>query len=248
MIHTNCLDRYTPEDVTYASETTNFWNCPPCLREIFPLYDIDDNDTFFRILSYNANPDHMINENLIFDPFDTSLDNDTFDDIDPDKNNYNTHPTIPSKYTHTDALNKILIQNQNLDYFSIFHLNIRSTKKNIYDVKTFLTTIDHKFSVIAFTETWLQSHNLDLYNLENYNMESSIRTTKLGGGVSIYIKNDIQYKSRNDLNYSDNNLEMIWTEIDCSNTQNSKNKIIGCIYIVNPVQTLNLSMKNYHPH
>jgi exonuclease III len=172
----------------------------------------------------------MIDENLIFDPFDTNLDSDTFDDIDPDKNYYNTHPSTPSKYVHTEAINKIFDSNHNLNYFSIFHMNIRSTKKIIYDVKTFLSTIDHKFTIIAFTETWLQPHNLDLYNLDGYNIESSIRTSKSVGGVSIYIKDDLQYKNRTDLNFTDNNLEMIWLEVDCSNLTNSKNKIIGCIY------------------
>jgi hypothetical protein len=152
-IHPSCLDRYSPDDITYASVPSNFWSCPPCLRETFPMFDIDSNQTFYRILAHNANTDFMTNDNLIFDPFDTSLDNDTFDDIDPDKNYYNTQSSTPSKYLHTDALNQILSKNLNLNYFSIFHMNIRSTKKNFHDVKTFLSTIDYNFTIIAFTET-----------------------------------------------------------------------------------------------
>ena len=87
------------------------------------------------MLNPAAFPDYYIAEHLIFNPFDSNLDEDTFDDIDPNKNFYNTYHSKPSKYLHADAINNVLDTNKDLAYFSIFHMNIRSVKKKLLSAK-----------------------------------------------------------------------------------------------------------------
>jgi hypothetical protein len=169
------------------------------------------------MLNQAAFPDYSLAENLIFNPFGDNLDEDTFDDIDPDKNFYNTYHTKPCKYLHTDAINNILDTSKDLASFSIFHMNIRSVKFFFYHLEAYLSMINHKFSVIALTETWLKAHNFDLYPIDGYNLLSSTRETKPGGGIAIYIKDCLKFKLRPDLNYADDNLEMLWAEIDNTN-------------------------------
>jgi hypothetical protein len=66
--------------------------------------------------------------------------------------------------------------------------------------------------------------------LDGYTQESSIRTTKIGGGITLYINDQLDYKTCDDLNHSDNEIESIWIEIDKDKIGTKKNSIIGCIY------------------
>ena len=82
-------------------------------------------------------------------------------------------------------------------HISVLHLNARSLKKNFSEVNTLLNTFDNTFSAIGVTETWLKSHNVSLYNIDGYVVEHSTRVTKIGGGVSLYINEKYNYKTRN---------------------------------------------------
>ena len=67
----------------------------------------------------------------------------------------------------------------NYKTISLIHINIRSTKRNLNVLKTYLSTIKHEFSSIGLSETWLNSINIDLYNdIPKYNYEHYIRTNK----------------------------------------------------------------------
>ena len=59
------------------------------------------------------------------------------------------------------------------------------------------------FQLIGLTETWLNDTNKDLFKLKNYDFVNMNRSTKIGGGVGIYIANQLNYKTRSDLNLSD---------------------------------------------
>ena len=39
--------------------------------------------------------------------------------------------------------------------FSVCHINIRSMNKNINHFESFLDLLDHDFTVVGLTETWL---------------------------------------------------------------------------------------------
>lgn len=52
---------------------------------------------------------------------------------------------------------------------------------------SYLFTLNHSFSVMAFSETWLKDDITGLYPFSQYNAFHSCRKNKAGGGVSIYL-------------------------------------------------------------
>ena len=107
-------------------------------------------------------------------------------------------------------INKI-INNNNIsnENFSIMNLNIRSISKNLDKLELSLHNINHNFSCIGLTETWLTENNLDLFSLKNYTHISNIRKKKTGGGVSLFIDKNYQYKIRNEFNDINGNYESL---------------------------------------
>ena len=73
------------------------------------------------------------------------------------------------------------------------HANIRSIPRNIKKFESYLTNLDYQFKFLAFSETWLKPHNYDNYNIPDYSAEHNYRPDRAGGGVSLYIKNFIEY-------------------------------------------------------
>ena len=86
-----------------------------------------------------------------------------------------------------------------------------------------------QFGIIGLVETWLKDKPLNYFNLSGYNLEFQNRSKKRGGGVCLYIKDDIKYMSRNDLQQikHPDNVESIFIEIErpCL-----KNIVIGNMY------------------
>ena len=67
------------------------------------------------------------------------------------------------------------------DSFSIFHLNIGSIKKNFDNFKLFFSSLAFSFSVICFSETWLDEVGNSLYELPNYISKHQVRDDRKGG-------------------------------------------------------------------
>jgi hypothetical protein len=204
-------------------DPTNHWSCPICIENFFPYHNIENSEDFVsaQIEMNNFNID--IANNVLFDPFDFNDDGGALDDIDPDGNYFNihaTHITENCKYKYPNQLtNEIKKINSN---FSTMHLNIRSIKKNFTDLNTLLNNLDHPFSILGLTETWLKPYNTSLFDIKGYIHENLTRPSKIGGGVSIYINENLNYKTRPDLTYQDQNYEMLWIEIDKTNLLTTK--------------------------
>jgi hypothetical protein len=49
--------------------------------------------------------------------------------------------------------------------------------------------------IIGITETWLNDSNKDNFELDGYKFININRTNKRGGGVGLYIANELQYKT-----------------------------------------------------
>jgi hypothetical protein len=133
-----------------------------------------------------------------------------------------------SQYLHIPELNKKLATT--IDSFSILHLNIRSLSKNFKELKSVTSLINHKFSIIALTETWIKPQNSNLFNLDGYHHEFALRPDKTGGGISIYLDENLDFFIRNDLTSTDHISESLWLEIDKTKLGTPKNILIGCIY------------------
>ena len=69
--------------------------------------------------------------------------------------------------------------------------------------------LDYQFNFLAFIETWLKEHNYDNYNIYGCQSERTYRPTRAGGGVSLYIRDNIEYTLRDDLTCQNNEYETI---------------------------------------
>lgn len=81
----------------------------------------------------------------------------------------------------------------------IFQQNLQSTRNKVTNIETFLS-LNKNVHVLCFSEIWLESSELEFYKFENYCIgEAFCRSSKDGGGVSIYIKSKIKFKILEDI-------------------------------------------------
>ena len=160
-------------------------------------------------------------ESLKFNPFDSSEEILTDKSFDPDLNFFNSNiGNLDTPYISHEE-HKNLNENGSADTLSILHLNIRSIKKNFENFKLFVSSSSFDFSIICFSETWLDESSLtsqSLYELPHYKSIHQIRNYGKGGGVSIYIKDSINFKPRPDLsinNTVEQHVESISIELLC---------------------------------
>lgn len=124
--------------------------------------------------------------------------------------------------------------NDRLDYvnnnvnFSVMHLNARSLLGNLDKFKLMLGNLRNLFSVIGVSETWLNDTTAEQVDITGYNFVSNHRKSKSGGGVGIYLQNDLEYKLRPDCNLSEPEvIETLFVEIIIPH---GKNIIVGTVY------------------
>jgi hypothetical protein len=141
--------------------------------------------------------------------------------------NMNNLSKISCEYYLPNDFNK-QVKKEDFDKFSMMHLNIRSLNNKFDTFKQLLNSLIIPFHIIGITETWLNGNNDDLFKLDNYDFVNVNRANRIGGGVGIYISNEIKYKIRSDLIINDENIiESVFIEII---THKKKNIIIGVIY------------------
>ena len=108
------------------------------------------------------------------------------------------------------------------------NFNIRSIVNKFDSFKFFLESFKNAFSVISLTETWLNNQNCEDFNLNNYSLITTNRGERKGGGVGMFISDDINFKLRSDLNINEEGIiESLSIEII---TATRKNIIVGTIY------------------
>ena len=166
-----------------------------------PFNRLNETDFQNTITSLTADKIEHDNINLIFNPFDnkhakgdnSTCSNDGLEDLNPDYNFYtdvNNQSIENSKYFLTQDFaelidKKCVHENQ----FSVLSLNIRSIRNKVDHLLNYLKSLNHTFTAIALTETWLNDDTCDIDNFNipgyiNYNLN---RKSKVGGGVCIYI-------------------------------------------------------------
>ena len=119
---------------------------------------------------------------------------------------------------------------KNCNRLSFFHLNVKSILKHFDELEMYINSLNLEFTMIALTETWLDQSKQDLYNMPKYNCINRFRKQRRGGGVSLYIKNDIKFINRPDLEYFDAEMESLFIEIDKNVFNLSSNVVVGVIY------------------
>jgi hypothetical protein len=213
-------------------------NCTQCTYHIqneLPFNSIDD-DTLMSVIQSNDAPSSMpldiqsLNA-MSYDIFNLNDNSpiDELNEIDPDLCFYNQIASnLNSNYYTEDSIRRLCKANE--QSLSILHCNIRSFFANSNDLFNMMSTIEYRFPVICLTETWLTPINYDHACIPNYFHESSVRTGKAGGGVSIFINNKIQYSLRKDISSIQKHIELVYVEIDRHSVKSDRNIIIGCVY------------------
>ena len=82
-------------------------------------------------------------------------------------------------------------------------------------------------SIIGLTETWLLDNCDDTYNIPTHSLVTKSRKNKAGGGVGIFIANNINFVKREELStFKEGIFESICIEIQLCN----KRILIGVVY------------------
>ena len=102
-------------------------------------------------------------------------------------------------------------------------------KKNITNFESFLDLLDHDFTVIGLTETWLSECDCDLYK-HSYSIVTNHRESRVGGGVAICIQDQISVDKRDDISVYCSDIKSVFVEIDKDQIGSSKNIVFGTIY------------------
>jgi hypothetical protein len=80
----------------------------------------------------------------------------------------------------------------------VSHLNVRSLLPKIDSVRMFINK--NPFDVFTLSETWLKTTVTDAeINIPNYLITRQDRKDKAGGGIAIYVKESLPYRTRDDL-------------------------------------------------
>lgn len=81
----------------------------------------------------------------------------------------------------TDCLTKV----------KIFHQNIRSIRQNFDNFLISLTNFDKRPEIIVLSEIWINSNEVQFYEINNYTLKSKCNDEYRAGGVAIYVSNSI---------------------------------------------------------
>ena len=84
--------------------------------------------------------------------------------------------------------------------------------------------------MIGITETWLTENKAAMYNISGYNHESKYKVNRAGGGVSLFIKEGLEYQLRQDLIIFNQIFESIFVEISKTQLEFETDIIVGVIY------------------
>ena len=202
-MHVNCLPRVRKDDPLYLNRNDNDWLCTKCSDSIFPFIQLDDDD-YMCALSENwltndlLTFEHLSNDKYIFSPFELNEnENCPMHDLDPDFQFYRDHASnnilLSCKYYHEDSFNTCVKDlKKGARLFSSIHTNIRSAPKNHDSFVTYLEGLNFEFPLIGESESWLNENNKDTIGIKGYKAEHMCRNERSGGGVSLYIKDDIE--------------------------------------------------------
>ena len=158
-------------------------------------------------------------------------------EVDPDSNYFNDTElnSLTFKSYTIDEFRDRNIDSPNI--FNIMHHNSRSilSKDKLDDYDCFIDMLGDPFDIIGLTETWLNVNNVNSPIFKDYNYNHVYETRPLdrdsemkdrGGGLSLFIRDNIPFKKRNDLTVMTPYLELLFVEI----TFNNKTYLIGVTY------------------
>ena len=181
---------------------------------------------YLKLDQYVFNPFELNDDNLNLPNFDSDPDLQYFNDMTYVSNIHNCN-----YYLEDDFERKISNFKCIEERFSLIHMNIRSIPKNLEYFSRFLKSLNYTFTVIGISETWLKETNANCFDCDGYQHEYLCRPSgRRGGGVSLFVKENIDYIRRYELSRMEDCLECLFIEIPCSHSGLNKNCIIGTVY------------------
>jgi len=105
--------------------------------------------------------------------------------------------------------NKTFVANS--DNFVIFNQNIRSFESNFGEFDALLKELKSTVAVIVLTETWFSACNTEC--IPNYTGYHTYRSSKGGGGVSVYVHNNYNSCSIPNLRFCDDSIEVCGVKV-----------------------------------
>lgn len=106
---------------------------------------------------------------------------------------------------------------------NVGHLNINSLKSKMNEIKSFVK--DYNLQVLAVSETHLETTVEDSeVMMEGFRMFRKDRD-RCGGGVALYVQNQIKSEQQNDLMQDDT--EMVWIRVS---QPGREDLLVGCCY------------------
>ncbi|PFX20980.1 putative RNA-directed DNA polymerase from transposon BS [Stylophora pistillata] len=99
----------------------------------------------------------------------------------------------------------------------LMHLNTQSMLSTFNEFA--LTVNKYPLDVITLSETWMKSNKdrLEYVSLPGFSKEFRNRDNVKGGGVGAYIRDNIKYKRRKDIENTQADIEHLWLEIQGKN-------------------------------
>ena len=164
--------------------------------------------------------------------------NDDLTTIDPDINHFSSEVNFESHSINSFS-NK---QDIDSNALKIIHHNARSLMKpgRLDEYHMFLQTLKTPFDILIFSETWLTSEKSDQCRFEGFHSIHLMRPTDniidfkvRGGGISIFIKDTLEFKHRDDLTVMLPYMECSFIELKFNN----QNYLIGGIYRIPDTDT-----------
>lgn len=133
-----------------------------------------------------------------------------FNDIDPDNNILNNmysnfQSNTKSSYFTVNNYNSSFRNHSN--YFSIIHQNIRSIGRKIDDLSQFIQSLCKQPDILVISETWLDDTSKIYCNIDSYNSHHTVRKGRAGGGVSVFVKSNIDSCCITELCMCDDSIE-----------------------------------------
>ena len=131
---------------------------------------------------------------------------------------------VNSKYYDIIEFAKL---SRNTNSLSMFHVNLRSLSAHLEELQLLLKALKANFDIIGISETkeqtggFLKNVSLDGYTIFSQHSNSS------AGGVALYVKNNLDFIVREDLNALENEFETIWVELK---NKKSQNVLCCCAY------------------
>ena len=136
------------------------------------------------------------------------------------------------EYCNPEELDSIFIERKS-SQLGLLHLNASSLtlEENFENISSLIKSFKNKPDILCVTETRIKDpSDIDNVNLSGYHPPISNESTSQAGGSCVYVKSDITFKERIDLNFNIGaETEATFIEIE-STSKLQKNTIIGCIY------------------